>query len=427
MSLLLLLGGAPVQALPPGASGPLPYLEWCGTELANAARTIEYLRLGLADSAQGYWDLGEGDLCQVLYRDAAFDVQPASGPAGDPAPWYDPTERGSSSFLGMVLLAVEGYDSTLQRTVPQVGRISPRSASGQSRRSRTWKFRGALVSADSSGAEYGLRWLTDVLQASQCDTCAACDLTVRLVCPPADGSNDALGRWTSHEAVLVSGPSEVEQFAPRPQTLENTLAGCRTVTVVEFEIATGNPWLYREPERYLDPVTVGDPDGSCDDMSAIPGGFYPGAAVPGGRIMFSDVDVLPVCTTVAPPVRGVLGAIFTFVSTSGMGPLLLEAYDVCPGTSPGLPELQMVVSAVPADSTLVVDCSRRDVRLTTSVGGEQVTVSRRDLLELPAGRGLEWIEVRDCDAISCFCVRPFDSCVGGGDTTVAIDVQAREG
>src|SRR5947209_6297333 len=100
--------------------GPLPFLDFCGVEISNAARTVAYLRAGLANTLQGHWELGPGGLCSVLYRlngGTCITPEVFASPAADPAPWYDPLEPGAHDFLGFVLLDIEGYDSTLRRTV----------------------------------------------------------------------------------------------------------------------------------------------------------------------------------------------------------------------------------------------------------------------------------------------------------------------
>lgn len=238
--------------------GPLPYLSWCGVEVGNAARTVEYLRLGLGATLQGHWELGPGQICPVLYKQNGIAAVYQS-PALDPAPWYDASEPGAASFLGFVLLDLAGYDSTLTRLVtPRNNSFGGGTFGGQHRNPRTWKFRGALISADDAGAEFGLRWLSSLLQANPCDTCDTCSLDIRLVCPPANGSNDDLGHWFSYDVALIDGPHEVEQFGPaklRPDP--DTLAGCRDWVTVEFTIAAGNPYLYKPPVLCLPPTIVG--------------------------------------------------------------------------------------------------------------------------------------------------------------------------
>lgn len=229
--------------------GPLPYLDYCGVEVANSARTVAYIRNGLMRSAGGQIELGDGDLCGVLYRlNASAPV--FTSPVADPAPWYDPAEPGASSFLGLVMLGIKGYDSTIARAVTnRITGLGGGTFGGQHRLPRTWSFRAAMISSDDVGAEYGLRWLTAALQ-SACDDCAACDLTVRLSCPPADGSNDDLGKWTSYDVALIDGPHEVEPFINQYADADN-MAGCRDVVIVEWTMQAGNPFLYKPPVACL--------------------------------------------------------------------------------------------------------------------------------------------------------------------------------
>lgn len=240
------------------SQGPLPYAAYCGVEVGNAARTFEYLRNGLGSD---HWELGDGPLCGVLYRlngGTCMAPEVFVSPAADPAPWYDAAEPGAPSFLGVVLLDLSGYDSTITRVVsPRIQGLGGASFSGQRRTPRTWKFRAALISADDDGAEYGLRWLTHVLETTACASCDTCDLTVRLVCPPADCSDDTRGEWISYDVALTEGPKEVETWAPRPSPMQDILAGCRDVVIVEWSMVAGNPFLYKRPIECLAAETVG--------------------------------------------------------------------------------------------------------------------------------------------------------------------------
>lgn len=240
-------------------AGPLPYLAWNDAEVANAARTVEYLRNGLGNTGQGRWELGAGAMCGVLYRtdDVGVCGMPADfvSPADDPAPWYDPTEPGSETFLGIVLLDLKGYDGVVKRTyTPRIAGFGGGIALRPTRDVRVWNFQAALVSSDDAGAEYGLRWLTHVLQQSDCAQCETGHLTVRLTCPPADCSDDTLGEWFSYEASLTDGPRETQPRAPGSPS--GILAGCRDFIVVEWQITAGNPFLYKRPELVADGVTI---------------------------------------------------------------------------------------------------------------------------------------------------------------------------
>lgn len=387
--------------------GPLPYLRFCGVEVANAARTIEYLRNGLGNTAAGHWEIGDGTLCSVLYRvdDLSSGCVPATfvSPAADPAPWYDPAEPGAETFLGAVLLGIDGYDSTINRSVTQrLGALGGGIFGRPHRKPREWKFRAALVSADDAGAEYGLRWLTHVLKASECAGCATCNLAVRVVCPPGDCTDDSLGEWVSYDVALVTGPTEVEQFSPGAE--RDALGGCREFTIVEFTLVAGNAYLYKAPIDCFETTIVQDAD--CENICD----FLFGSA--------SDAE----CCIVEPPSLGTMGAVFTLTSAYGFGSLLLEAYEDC---TSGIPEpaLQIQLSSVPADTTVIVDSARHRITIVAADG----TVSDGTHLAVVAeDSGLQWLEIRDCDTLTCFCIRAAAPCAQGS-VDVLLQTQVREG
>lgn len=390
------------------AQGPLPYLDFCGTEIGNAARTVSYLQNGLADTMQGHWEVGDY-CCSVLYR-LGGAPQVFVSPAADPAPWYMASQPSSAKFLGVVLLDITGYDSTLTRVAtPRIQGLGGGTFSGQRRNMRTWKFRAALISADDAGAEYGLRWLTNVLKTGLCDTCSTCDITVRLTCPPDNGSDDMAGEWKSYDVALTEGPTEVEKWAPGGG--QDSLFGCRDLVIVEWTMTAGNPFLYKRPVDCLAPEIIGnfDPcDDICDFLFGLPGEAH--------------------CCTVTPPLMGTLAPIFTLESFSGCGEILLGAYTQCPVSTDDNPVFEMAISNVPPQSTVVVDCSQRRVTVTSYEAGTSNLVSTdgQALIDI-SERTLQWPEARDCDPVYCFCARTAHPCSQGGDTWVSIQTQLREG
>lgn len=399
------------------SQGPLPYLKFCDVEIANAARTLSYMRNGLGDTSQGRWVLGDGDLCGVLYRVNGGDcLSPDiyASPAADPAPWYDPNEAASEKFLGLVMLDIDAnWPSARTRVVtPRIGGLGGASFSGERRAPRTFKFRAAMVSADDQGAEYGERWLESALGATECDTCASCEMTLRMACPDGDCSDDTVGQWTWYDVVLTEGPQEVEKWSPRPSTFDDTMAGCRDIVVLEWTMVAGNPRRYKPSAECLPAEVIGTFD-ECDDIC---------------EFLFGDPGE-PHCCEVEPPARGALGAIFTLQSVSGMNNVLLGAYETCPaGTDDGDPIFEMEISGVPANGTVVVDGARQRITVTVldADTGELVTSDGQSLIVI-GDEGVQWVQARDCDDITCFCARTAHPCSQGGDTLVSISTQLREG
>lgn len=410
--------GPVLDAVPPKPSGvgPLPWLEFCDTEIGNAARTLSYLRRGLADTQQGHWELGDGDVCSVLYRTNGGTCSTPEvfvSPSADPAPWHDPRDRGSDSFLGFVLLDIQGYDSMLSRVITnRLSGLGGGYFGQQNRIPRVWKFRGVLVSSSGAGAEYGLRWLTHALQAS-CDPCDTCSLKVRLFCPPSDCSDDEAGERSSYDVALLDGPHEVEPWGPhRTASTVDTLAGCRDWVTVEFTIAAANPFLYQRPVTHLE-IDISQ-QAVCTDICD----FLFGSA--------GDSH----CAVVEPPPRGTLGSIYTLTSLEGMGGLFIETYKTCPGltSDPVAPVLQVELSGIPANSTVTVDAAKHTITVATTdpVTGKTTLSDGQHLVVLQPGKGLQWNEIDYCDDLHCFCIRSALPCTQG-QVHVVLQTQVREG
>lgn len=391
-------------------------------------------------------------------------------PAADPAPWYDSSEPGAATFLGVVLVDISGYDSTIARTAtPKISGLQGGSFSAQRRTPRTWKFRAALVSGDDAGAEFGLRWLTDVLQTPACDTCQTGSIQVRLVCPPEDGTNDELGLWTSYDVALTDGPHEVQKWAPRSQQFDTDfLGGCRDLVYVEWEMQATNPFLYKTAHLAATYQITQLLD--CTDICA----FLFGANTSAN------------CVSVAAPKRGTVGTVVSLHSGNGFGGVTLETYGLCPtatiskpptmaalprrggmirrrggdrllpGTVPptlrshsihaprplprsrlsppavvmqgGSPTSSITLTSIPAGTVVTVDSSLHTITVagTDPATGQTVYSDGFYLLDLSGGRSVQWAEVRDCDADACFCIRALSPCASG---TVDVNVwtRAREG
>lgn len=388
---------------PLAQQGPLPYLAYGSLELSNEARTVAYLNNGLADQSQGHFIMGDGSPCSVLYRLASTNCTPTVfvSPATDPAPWYDPLEPGSESFLGLVLLDINGYDSTITRNV--VNRyygLGGGTFGSQQRNPRVWKFQGVMISADDTGAEYGLRWLTSVLQASECDDCSTTSLSVRLACPPADCSDDDLGLWTSYAVALTAGPTEGDLITGQT---DGYMGGQRDAILLDFTVTAANPFLYQAPVACLTAM-IGEGSGCTDICDFLFGG-----------------GAVTACCDVTAPNQGVTGAIaaFTNMGTTDAGSVYVAYYPGC--DSAGATSV-IVVDTIPAGSTVTVDSAQHIVTLTNPDGS---TEDAQDLVTLADGAAIQWVEIRDCDPDGCFCIGPY-SCFSGS-VEVVVTAQNRQG
>lgn len=318
-------------------AGPLPYLAFCGVEVANGARTLEYLRAGLADRLVSQLQLSTSSPCGVLYRVNGGTCGVPDlyvSPAADPAPWYDPNEPGSATFLGVILTDVQGYGGMSERDVAQrLGGLGGGLFDSPRLMPREWTFRALLVSSDDAGAEYGFQWLKNVLAASACDECNGCEMVVRLACPPDDCSDDSFGKRTSYDAALTAGPTPTRVVSAPLEVL----GGCRDLVEVEWTIVAGNPWLYRDAVTCTVGAQLGEGGsaGDCETGASYGGGFYAGEMYAAGASLTADAPPSPpvVCQVTAPGRGQVVAPIFVFRSQSGMGRVLLEAYENCPAQS----------------------------------------------------------------------------------------------
>lgn len=381
--------------------GPLPYLSVAGLEVANGARTIEYLRNGLGNTGQGHWVLGDGQMCGVMYRDGSgCTPQTFVSPAADPAPWYDPDEPGSASFLGLMLTSIEGYDSTVTRPVVQrFSGLSGGSFGSEQRTPRTWKFQGTMISGDDTGAEYGLRWLTQVLKASECDSCSTSNLSVRLLCPEDDCSDDDLGLWTSYSTALTDGPHETGYFV---SSFDGYLGACRDAVNVEFTIVAANPYLYQQPVWCLDATINAD---TCTNICDFIGTTFTTATA---------------CCDVSAPAQGVNGAIATFASTTSQdGGGVFISY--VPGCGSNTATKVIALSSVPAGSTVTVNSAQH----TVTIKQNGVVSDGTYLIASIDGEPIQWVEVADCDEDGCFCVGP--ACFGASTVAATVYIQNRQG
>jgi hypothetical protein len=176
-------------------AGELPFLEVDGAELANAARTFEYLERGLQPQIQ----LGRTGYCATLATELGAG---GVAPWLDPAPWYDAAAPHSADFLGIVLLDlavdVQATRPAVQRTGGRGGTaIGTEAVAGATMTIRAW-----LVARTAQGLAYGRQWLRARLGQDPCNTCALNRLRYHEFC--ANGVPVGLGEWLLYD-VGVTG------------------------------------------------------------------------------------------------------------------------------------------------------------------------------------------------------------------------------
>jgi hypothetical protein len=377
----------------------VPSLDVCGVEISNPARAFSYLENGLGGPN---WRTRAGCIPTIYFDDGSSEplvfTDVAGSDGGSPAPWYDPAHPDSEEFLGVLLTSLDGFDSTVSRTVTQrAGGIQGGSIGSQHLDARVLTMRGFLVASSCCGLEFGRRWLINTLSAAPCDPCGLCDITVRTCPPPADGSDDDRGRWNLYDVALVDGPHETDR------------AECCDWAEFDATLTAGNPFLYKQKQTCVTATQL-QPDTGGSDCMAFEDWF---CGPPSDKI----------CCTVDPPLVGTLGAIVTIdASQAAVGGVEVGTYVNCPPGDSDTPVFSLTIPLLVAGSILVIDSARRVITYTAPDGSVQ---DGTQFIAFPEGRSMDWIEVSDCSPATCICVNAEHPCSGGDQVYVTIETQRR--
>jgi hypothetical protein len=379
------------------------YLEVDGLELANGARTIQYIRNGLAGDS---WSATGGCTCSVLWRELGCDSEEECfvSPAVDPAPWYDAAIPASADYLGILIPDLAAwFDGQAQRNVsPVISGLGGASLGPMFQTPRDLVTSGVLVAASAAGIEYGRRWLQNVM-SRLCDPCALSQARIRSHCPPCDGLDDESGEWFVYDLGLTEGIKKTAG-GPTPPP------GCGDRLNVEFTLLAGNPYLYKRDVTCLAETPL-NPDACSPDC------------IDFCRWLTESPD--PVFCIVDPPSIGVLGTVITITSGTGIHNLTVETLDNCAGSAAlGTVTGSILIPELPADSTLVIDSSRRKI---TYPGPADVPMDGTGFISLPSGFGVPWLEIGNCNPAGCISAFLSAICDTDCTPTITIDTRLREG
>lgn len=363
-----------------------------GVEIANWARTSEYLAAGLAGPRL---HLHESCGCGYLYR---VDGQQRTfhSPSLDPAPWYDPLRPESSQFLGLVINNIQNDPVTTHSVSDLVGPFGGSVLSPTQTIGRRLTVTGSIVASSCAGRDYGVEWLSDRLGDPSCDSCALSTIEYREVCPPADGSYDEMGYWIAYRSGVTAGPTIT------PGDLLCNL------TDVSWTWTSEVGYLYKPAETVI-PSTVlapADTTSACMDFVE----WFCGV---GGGLQ---------CATISPPIAGAWAAIITINSPDGVGGIDIATYKRCPpDLTVDVPE--SIIRVANLTGTLIIDSS---LQMITHIDVDGQTVSDgTSYISVPAGQQLEWIDVEECDTARCVCFSQSYPCAGGENTTITVELQYR--
>lgn len=236
----------------------LDYVTLGGVELANHVRLAQYLStVGSPLTVSGPC------VCPTLTAEMLGDL-PYTNPADDEAPWYDPDVPDSEEFAGVLLLSIDGLDSyPVKRSVTNA--ITGGGSIGPARvLPRELTFTVVLLGATCCGVEYGLHWLSEMLQGCAGNSCDGDCMSLFSCCPGEELTPECMVeeyRRTIRRVVLVDGPNVVSR------TGDGCTAGeCQVgadILTVEFTLVAATPWLWTEPVPVRAIVPTSDTGDEC--------------------------------------------------------------------------------------------------------------------------------------------------------------------
>jgi hypothetical protein len=367
-----------------------PYLAICGREISNPARVLTYI-LSYARPGR-FYNIDLSALPSILYR-LTGAPQTFTSPAADPAPWYDGSQS-SIDFLGVLIDQIQGFGGVTDRSVTRLG--TGGASIGSARRTeRVLGVRGTIVATSYAGQEYGRQWLKDVF-AQSCDPCGICDVDVRLIAAPDNGSNDSLGAWTMKQGGVTKGPIF--------EDLE-----CPDILGFTAEVTVGRPELYKDAINCLPTTTLwpGNGGGACVSFDQ----WLCGTGGPQN------------CCTITPPIVGEIAVIVTLDgSAGGAQNVRLSTYSSCPPDVSADGDTTLLIPDLPVGSTLVIDSAAETMTYTSPDGEVSDGTPFVEFTE----DDWPWIVLDDCSPTTCVCVQVQHGCGGGASATVKLDVQTRQ-
>lgn len=255
------------------------FFRYDGNEIINVSRTETY-----AANMQARW-------LKPVYENTSLPFMLGDGleyrtPLLDNAPWMDDDAPESGEFLGFYPLDVTGIESSSRVAVVTESTINGGTVRGVRHGTKTFVFSGLLLGLNDDAAEYGMRWLKQVLNGAPCAggtngvQCSGADLCYLSAEPIMDipalddgsvlvhtvwgyGEGPYGGGAYGGESFTVAPPIPKPVFNPEP-CLEPLLRSYRNVTVtqgpvinskrrmsdggavwyVSFTAVAGNPYEY---------------------------------------------------------------------------------------------------------------------------------------------------------------------------------------
>lgn len=137
------------------------YFQLDGTEVINVARTEAYAR-----NLGAHWLLPrfKNEALPYMLGDGAKYLTPLL----DDAPWVDEDSPESLDFFGFYPLGVDGIESSTRQGTTFESIADGGAVRGLRHGTKTIVFSGLLLAVSEAGAEWGMRWLKQVLNGAPC-------------------------------------------------------------------------------------------------------------------------------------------------------------------------------------------------------------------------------------------------------------------
>lgn len=204
-----------------------------------------------------------------------------NSPGTDKAPWFSTTEPESGDFGGLLVTSVTdlGPGQFTRTTTPRANGRGSFLGSGQ-QPGAVIVVRGYLIGKTCCAADYGFRWLSQVLRSACGDDCDGADLTFLDCCPPlCDDSPD----FVSYEDCLAPYLRTLKGVAvtssPRIiDRLGNSCGDCGCggcpIMQVEFTLSSTEPCVFRDPVLVESGVIFepGLPESPCPEWVVVADG-----------------------------------------------------------------------------------------------------------------------------------------------------------
>lgn len=236
------------------------YMGFGGVEVVNHSRLNAYL-----ETVGSPLDAYNGCGCPS-FTNEVLEESPYTTPDDEdnPAPWYDPDVPESSEFAGVMVLSVDGLDDfTVQRSV--TGGIAGGGAIGPARAApRTITYTALILGSTCCGVDYGLHWLTQVLQGCAGGNCDGDCMTVYNCCPGAEmtaADFNAKHRRTLRRVALVDGPHITARDGSGCGI--GTCQNGADILTVEWVMTAAVPWLWTDAMPVLEVVPPMDLGTEC--------------------------------------------------------------------------------------------------------------------------------------------------------------------